>query len=413
MADEDEDYGEGGEGAATYAVNEEDEEEEEDDEEGLGLKGGRQARQPRKRYLDEDDDGSDSSSEVVVKRGKSPKDSAVGDVFQGGPTQLPFVEKYRPKDMKDVVAQDDIISTLTRLMESNQLPHLLFYGPPGTGKTSTILAVARKMYGTDKFNSMVMELNASDARGIDDVREQVVTFASTRKIFSSGMKLVILDEADNMTRDAQFALRRIIEKYAANTRFCLICNYVSKIIPALQSRCTRFRFSPLAVTNLVGRVKEICAAEHIAITENGLSALLTLGKGDMRKVLNLLEASSMQNPGAELDAPVIYAVAGKPTPKDVDDVCNALWNWDVRLTVSTLTQLHVDKGFALTDIVSAVHEDVRRRKLPPTVTAFLLTELADAEHRLAGAVDDRVQLAGLVAVFAKARKMVEDGLAAA
>jgi replication factor C subunit 3/5 len=346
-------------------------------------------------------------------------------------SHLPFVEKYRPSNLSDIVAQDDIISTLTRLMESNQLPHLLMYGPPGTGKTSTILAVARKMYGTSNLSSMVMELNASDARGIDDIREQVVTFASTRKIFSSGMKLIILDEADNMTRDAQFALRRIIEKYTSNTRFCLICNYVSKIIPALQSRCTRFRFSPLAPENVIDRVKEIANAEHIITTEDGIHALIKLGKGDMRKILNLLESSTMQSTTTTtsttattnsnsssssssnqviVNAKLVYTVAGKPTPGDVLEISNSLWNDPVSKAISVLEKMQIERGLALNDIVTEMHEDIRQKKIPNKIVIYVLAELANAEYRLAGAVDDRIQRAGLVSIFQLARKMIADGL---
>jgi replication factor C subunit 3/5 len=173
---------------------------------------------------------------------------------------LPWVEKYRPKDFSELVAHEDITNTIQRLIDQNRLPHLLFYGPPGTGKTSTILACARRLYGPN-YHSMVLELNASDDRGIDVVREQIKDFASTRKIFSSGIKLVILDEADAMTNAAQAALRRVIEKFTKNTRFCLICNYISKIIPALQSRCTRFRFGPIPKDAVSKRLNHVIECE--------------------------------------------------------------------------------------------------------------------------------------------------------
>ena len=166
-----------------------------------------------------------------------------------------------------------------RLVSENRLPHLLLYGPPGTGKTSTILAVARALYGAAAMPSMVLELNASDDRGIGVVRQQVVDFASTRTIFSNKFKLVILDECDAMTKDAQFALRRVIEKYTRNARFCLIANYASKIIPALQSRCTRFRFAPLPDADVRQRVLEICGKESVRLAPGGLDAVVTLGEG--------------------------------------------------------------------------------------------------------------------------------------
>ncbi|KAI3371968.1 hypothetical protein L3Q82_006838 [Scortum barcoo] len=149
-----------------------------------------------------------------------------------------------------------------RFISEDKLPHLLFYGPPGTGKTSTILACAKQLYKDKEFNSMVLELNASDDRGIDVVRGPVLSFASTRTIFKKGFKLVILDEADAMTQDAQNALRRVIEKFTENTRFCLICNYLSKIIPALQSRCTRFRFGPLSPDQMIPRLEHVVQQER-------------------------------------------------------------------------------------------------------------------------------------------------------
>lgn len=176
------------------------------------------------------------------------------------------VEKYRPATLSDLVSHKDITSTVTRFIEKNRLPHLLFYGPPGTGKTSTILAMARKIYGPDKWKNNVLELNASDERGIDVVREQVKSFASTRNVFSGstapgGYKLIVLDEADAMTTAAQGALRRVIEQYTKNVRFCIICNYVNKIIPAIQSRCTRFRFNPLELDQVDSRLQHVIENE--------------------------------------------------------------------------------------------------------------------------------------------------------
>ncbi|KAM3568617.1 hypothetical protein VYU27_009267, partial [Nannochloropsis oceanica] len=202
---------------------------------------------------------------------------------------MPWVEKYRPSGLKDLVAHEEIISILTRLIERNQLPHLLFYGPPGTGKTSTILACAKQMYGTTNYGAMTLELNASDERGIDVVRQQIKEFAGTKRLFSNGVKLVILDEADHLTNDAQFALRRVIEKYTKNTRFCLICNYVSKIIPALQSRCTRFRFAPLAPLQVEGRIAHVAEREGLTLDTKAVQALVRLGHGDMRRVLNVMQ----------------------------------------------------------------------------------------------------------------------------
>ena len=175
--------------------------------------------------------------------------------------QLPWVEKYRPSSLDDLVSHQDIITTIKRFIDQDKLPHLLFYGPPGTGKTSTILACAKHLYSTNS-KSMVLELNASDDRGIDVVRDQIKTFASTKTLFSSGFKLIVLDEADQLTQTAQNALRRVIEQYTKNVRFCIICNYVGKIIPALQSRCTRFRFAPLEPEQIAQRLDVVIEQEQ-------------------------------------------------------------------------------------------------------------------------------------------------------
>jgi replication factor C subunit 3/5 len=210
------------------------------------------------------------------------------------------VEKYRPTTLADVSGHHDILATINKFVDSNRLPHLLFYGPPGTGKTSTILALARRIYGTANMRQMVLELNASDDRGIDVVREQIKTFASTKQIFTmgasskansmAGFKLIILDEADAMTNTAQMALRRIMEKYTVNTRFCIIANYSHKLSPALLSRCTRFRFSPLKEPDIRVLVEKVVEEEAVNIGEEAVDVLVKLSKGDMRRALNVLQA---------------------------------------------------------------------------------------------------------------------------
>lgn len=225
-----------------------------------------------------------------------------------------------------------MIAIVETFIEAKRLPHLLFYGPPGTGKTTTILACARKLYG-DKFKSMILELNASDDRGIDVVREQIKNFASTKNIYNSGFKLIILDEADSMTTQAQAALRRVIEKYTKNVRFCIICNYVSKIIPAIQSRCTRFRFAPLAVEQVDSRLQTIIDNEQITLTEAGKKALLLLSKGDMRRALNILQACHAAYD--RIDESEIYLCTGHPQPKDIERITNWMLNDDFTTAYSS------------------------------------------------------------------------------
>merc|ERR1719408_984418 len=246
----------------------------------------------------------------------------------GGKELLPWVEKYRPSSLQQLVAHEDIIRTIERMMNKRQLPHMLLHGPPGTGKTSTITALAKTMY-KEKYKSMTLELNASDARGIDVVREQIKTFVSVKQLFASASgtasgqpKLVILDEADNMTNTAQFALRRMIEQYAPNARFILICNFSSRIIPALQSRCTKLRFGPLSDEQIAGRLRYVAECEKLELTEDGCQAIVQVGGGDMRRVLNVFQTTSMGH--SVVDANAVYSSTGVPHPSDIDQFLSTL-----------------------------------------------------------------------------------------
>uniref|UniRef100_A0A7S3FAF0 AAA+ ATPase domain-containing protein n=1 Tax=Prasinoderma singulare TaxID=676789 RepID=A0A7S3FAF0_9VIRI len=317
----------------------------------------------------------------------------------------PWVEKYRPKTLGDVAAHQDIIETIQRLTAEDRLPHLMLYGPPGTGKTSTILAVARQLYGSS-YQNMTLELNASDDRKIDVVRNQIQDFASTKRIFSKGFKLIILDEADAMSKDAQFALRRGIEKYTRNTRFCLICNQVSRIIPALQSRCTRFRFAPLPSALVRERLTEICAAEGAEHDEGGIAAVEKVSGGDMRKALNVLQAAALATQGGAIDAAAVYSCTGNPLPSDVEGAVQTLLNDKMSQAFAALQTLKADKGLALADIVREVHAHVWTLSLPGDVRADLVIALADIEHALAAGASDKMQLGALCGAFVKARSAV-------
>lgn len=317
---------------------------------------------------------------------------------------LPWVEKYRPNQLDDLISHREIISTIQKFMKEDRLPHMLFYGPPGTGKTSTILACAKQLYAPKEFNSMVLELNASDDRGIGIVRGPVLSFASTRTIFNKGFKLVILDEADAMTNDAQNALRRVIEKYTENTRFCLICNYLSKIIPAIQSRCTRFRFAPLDMTQMMPRVQHVIDEEGVNVTEDGMNALVTLAKGDMRRSLNILQSTSMAYDVVnELN---VYLCTGQPLRTDIESIVDWMLNKDFTTAYNNILQLKVMKGLALQDILTEVHTYVHRIEFPLQVRIHLLDKMSEIEHRLAAGTNEKIQLASLVSTFQVARDMV-------
>lgn len=282
---------------------------------------------------------------------------------------------------------------------------MLFYGPAGTGKTSTILACARRLYTPAQLPSMVLELNASDDRGISIVRGQILNFASTRTIFSEGFKLIILDEADQMTNDAQNALRRIIEKYTDNVRFCIICNYLSKIIPALQSRCTRFRFGPLSPLQVIPRLNYVIEQEKITVTEDGKKALMELSGGDMRKVLNVLQSTWMAF--KHVDEVNVYTCVGHPQKKDIENIVNWLLNDDeFKASYGKIQDLKINKGLALEDILTQIHLFVQRMELPPRVISQLVIKLASIEERLAQGCTEKIQVSALIAAFRIARDQV-------
>ncbi|CAG0899535.1 unnamed protein product [Cyprideis torosa] len=325
-------------------------------------------------------------------------------IGKSGAKNLPWVEKYRPSTLDDLISHEEIISTIRRFVNEGRLPHLLLYGPPGTGKTSTILACAKQMYKPSEFSSMVLELNASDDRGIKVVRTQILSFASTRTIFKSGMKLIILDEADAMTNDAQNALRRVIEKFTDNVRFCLICNYLTKIIPALQSRCTRFRFGPLTVKQMKSRLQHVITSEALNITPEALDSIMELSGGDMRQSLNLLQSCSMAFP--KIDADSVYLCLGRPTPADMESVLQWTLNDSLDMAFKKTLALKKEKGLALQDILTQLHSFVHRIDFPPHVRISLLKQLSDIEHRIASGSSEEVQLASLLAAFALARDAV-------
>ncbi|XP_072207172.1 replication factor C subunit 5 isoform X1 [Excalfactoria chinensis] len=342
---------------------------------------------------------------------------------------LPWVEKYRPRALSELVSHRDILGTIQRFITEDRLPHLLLYGPPGTGKTSTILACARQLYREREFSSMVLELNASDDRGIDIVRGPILSFASTRTIFKKGFKLVILDEADAMTQDAQNALRRVIEKFTENTRFCLICNYLSKIIPALQSRCTRFRFGPLTPELMVPRLQHVIQEEGVDVSEDGMKALVTLSSGDMRRALNILQSTSMAF--GKVTEENVYTCTGHPLKADIANILDWMLNQNFSAAYHKIMELKTLKGLALQDILTEIHLFVHRGggpwgwlpahclqlrtdshhflpavDFPPSVRIQLLIKMADIEYRLAAGTSEKLQLSSLIAAFQDTRDLI-------
>ncbi|KAL5594043.1 hypothetical protein BROUX41_001095 [Berkeleyomyces rouxiae] len=343
---------------------------------------------------------------------------------------LPWVEKFRPASLSDVSGHHDILATINKFVESNRLPHLLLYGPPGTGKTSTILALARRIYGSANMRQMVLELNASDDRGIDVVREQIKTFASTKQIFNMGggassngsgrgmatYKLIILDEADAMTNTAQMALRRIMEKYTTNTRFCIIANYAHKLSPALLSRCTRFRFSPLKEADIKVLVDKVVEDEGVKIRPEAVEALVKLSKGDMRRALNVLQACHASSAPLQprngpkiadqdiqrelITTDTIYTCIAAPAPNAIREIVDTLLGTaDVTACLTTINAIKTTQGLALADIITALADELAKLSVAPEAMITWLDGLADVEYRISGGANEAIQTGALVGII--------------
>ncbi|CCH44868.1 Replication factor C small subunit [Wickerhamomyces ciferrii] len=249
---------------------------------------------------------------------------------------------------------------------------------------------------------MVLELNASDDRGIDVVRNQIKNFASTMQIFSKGYKLIILDEADAMTNVAQNALRRIIEKYTKNTRFCILANYAHKLNPALLSRCTRFRFSPLTESSIQENLNKIIIKEQLKLTNDAQAALLKLSKGDMRKALNVLQACKAAiDEGNEISEEMIYESVGAPHPKDIETILDSILKDDWSSSISTLTKIKQLKGLALIDLLQGFVEILDQYQLKTRTRAEILKGLGEIEYAISKGGNEKIQSSASIGVIKK------------
>lgn len=331
-------------------------------------------------------------------------------------TTLPWIEKYRPKLLDNIISHEHIINTLKILINNKCLPHLLFYGPPGCGKTSTIMALSKELYGSYNV-PMVMELNASDDRGIEVVRDKIKKFVMTQNVFfgesvedrNNIFKLVILDEIDAMTTDAQAILRKIIEQYTNNARFCLICNYVQNIIPALQSRCSRFRFSPLGNTHITNYVITIANCENINIDENAINTIIQRSRGDMRKVLGIMQSTSTIC--SDITTYNINKCLGYPHDYDIINILEALIYKNFKDAYNDLLAIKLKEGVALGDIITEIHDvminfilnkntNVECVKLLTTKQIiFILDKLRQSEVNHCANTNENIQSSGLVGIF--------------
>ncbi|KAJ2160009.1 Subunit of heteropentameric Replication factor C (RF-C) [Coemansia sp. RSA 552] len=314
---------------------------------------------------------------------------------------VPWVEKYRPKNIGEVAAQEEVVQVLRKSLETKNLPHLLFYGPAGTGKTSTILALTRDMYGPEAVKTRVLELNASDERGIGVVREKIKTFARSvvgqpadSRYPSPPYKVIILDEADSMTPDAQAALRRIMEKYSRITRFCLVCNYVSRIIEPLASRCAKFRFRSLTREQAVARVSEVAELENVNCRDGALEALVDCADGDLRRAMMLLQSASkmVTAGGGALDAPTVAEVAGV-VPLPVIEGLRAAWGSADYAAIQQLVDDLIYGGFPASRVLSQLHDlAMEDQVLNSLQKAKIAVLMGSVDKALCDGADEKLQM---------------------
>ena len=316
---------------------------------------------------------------------------------------LPWIEKYRPSNLDEIVGQNNNIECIEKLIQGESLPHLLFYGNSGTGKTSTILSIVKRLFG-NKRGFTVMKLDASDDRGINSVRDEIKGFAEKKNIFNRGIKLIILDEADSMTFDAQFALRRIIEKYSDNTRFCFICNYENKIIPAIKSRCANFRFNPIDNNVIKKKLKEICKFENLKTEKKVLKSIGELSNGDLRKAINLLQSCSMRN--NMITEKLIYETAGIPNKKEVDNIIKILTNKKLSFneTYEKLNKIF-NEGYSVSVVLKKIFLQIYNNKkiVKSKNFSYLISDLADLESMVSKSTFGDLYFSALIAIFFKYR----------
>jgi replication factor C subunit 2/4 len=326
----------------------------------------------------------------------------------------PWVEKYRPATLDDVVHHNEVVSVLKQTLVSNDFPNLLLYGPPGTGKTSSIMALAKAMFGS-RMDQRVLHLNASDERGISVIRERVRRFAQSVPMNFSGdantqqklkiakLKLIVLDEADSMTSSAQACLRRTMEIYSKTTRFCLICNYISRIIEPIASRCSKFRFQSITEPIMRERLEFICKSENVTYSDpKVLDHLISVCDGDLRQAITILQsAHRLAGQNNQIDLDLIHEVSGYIPRRYINRfvaVCKTK-RLD-RLEEYIMDLIH--EGYTASQFLSQIHDWLLTQStLSDSSLAKILPALALAEHRFCDGSDEYIQLMYVASVIAK------------
>ncbi|WP_456468338.1 replication factor C small subunit [Archaeoglobus sp.] len=312
-----------------------------------------------------------------------------------------WVEKYRPRTLDEVVGQDEVIQRLKGYAERKNIPHLLFSGPPGTGKTATSIALARDLFG-ENWRDNFIEMNASDERGIDVVRHKIKEFARTAPIGGAPFKIIFLDEADALTADAQAALRRTMEMYSRSCRFILSCNYVSRIIEPIQSRCAVFKFRPVPKEAMKKRILEICEKEGVKITEDGLEALLYISGGDFRKAINALQGAAAI--GEVINADTIYQITATARPEEIGKLIETALKGNFMEARQLLDRLMIEYGMSGEDVLSQLFREIISSPLNEKVKVYLIDKLGEVDFRLTEGANERIQLDAYLAYLSSLAK---------
>ncbi len=305
-----------------------------------------------------------------------------------------WTEKYRPATFSDIKGQKEIVEKIKAFVESKNMPHLLFSGPAGVGKTTLSLVIARELFG-ENWRENTLELNASDERGIDVVRVKVKDFARTKAIGDVPFKLIYLDESDALTREAQQALRRTMENYTKTCRFILSCNYSSKILDPIQSRCAVFRFKPLSKEEIFVVVEKIATEEGLSVNQEAKEALFEVCDGDVRRLENIMQSCAVLGKG--IDPEQIFSMASVAKPKEVNEVLSLAAKGNFLESRKKLLSLMLDYGLSGLDVIRQIQKEIWNLKLEDRKKVELVDKCGEVEFRMVEGSDEYIQLESFLA----------------
>lgn len=306
-------------------------------------------------------------------------------------------EKYRPVRLDDIIGQDEIVKRLKKSVERGTIQHLLFSGPAGVGKTSAALCVSKELFGGE-WKGNFKELNASDARGIDVIRNQVKDFAMTQSLGDSKFKIILLDEADALTNDAQNALRRIMERYSNVCKFIISCNYQSKIIEPIQSRTSVYKFGRISNDNIKKRLLEICKKENVTIDDIALDAICYVAEGDMRKAVNSLETASLMGNIITVDS--VYKSTGLAHPEVIIEFIKSALVGE-KIAFDMLDIIMYEIGLAGIDVLKQMFKEAMNMNIGDKIRVDLIDSIGECDFRIAEGANEGIQMKWLIAKMMK------------